>query len=443
MTKKEKENILFYPLLAVISIIYLSLFFIGPLWERGLVLGLLLGLVSLVSVVVFFISSFDPGKKRVVIILSLLFLFLFVFLDKAHNDIYRFLWDGNIQTEALNPYEQSPWQVFDSPDLAHLAQVEYWELLDFKSFIPIYGPSAELLFLFSALLYPNSLIFYKLLMFCFGLVSVFLFTKLIDCYRLDNKYLALVLLSPVFLFEASAGAHLEVVMVFFLLLSIYFFKNKNNYLLGASLAWLVLSKFYPLLLLPFFIKKSNILKTGFVFLTSSFLLVYKYYSELAWSNWLVAYEYFNANWLASPGFAMLGQFGFEYYSLLRFTLLLVLLIYLYIRKFEPAEASFYIIAAILFTSPVVFAWYFMPLLFLFPFVKANLKWAIISPAIIFPLQYILIRVEPEVNNTFIYLNNGLVTWHQALLWLPSIFLCFLLLYQYMRKRKLSDQSLRD
>ena len=83
----------------------------------------------------------QPPGGRWVLVVALLLRIPFLFSGYCSNDLYRYVWEGKIQWEGVNPYAQAP----ADPALAHLRGPDH-EHINHPELTAIYPPGAQLFF---------------------------------------------------------------------------------------------------------------------------------------------------------------------------------------------------------------------------------------------------------------------------------------------------------
>ncbi len=168
------------------------------------------------------------------------------------HDLFNYMFDARIVTKYhLNPYYYS---ALDFPD-------DLWiRFMHWTHRVYPYGPLWLLITLpLSYLGYGKfvlTLVFFKLFFVIFHLGNTYIIYKLLT--RINPKYslygVVFYALNPLVIFESLVSPHNDVVMLFFLLLTIYLVVAKRNRLLAIiSLLFSGAVKFTTLVLLPLFL----------------------------------------------------------------------------------------------------------------------------------------------------------------------------------------------
>ena len=127
---------------------YLSLHFIAPdsssLYLKTVLVSLCAGLLYLVAASITIRAEEEDALKCAGVLLIAAFAFRFTLLSLPpylSEDLYRYLWDGYVQSAGVNPYSYPP------DALSHLQGVALYEKVNYKSFPTIYPPVCQILFL--------------------------------------------------------------------------------------------------------------------------------------------------------------------------------------------------------------------------------------------------------------------------------------------------------
>jgi hypothetical protein len=196
-------------------------------------------------------------------------IFVLSFPIGLSDDIYRYVWDGNVQIAGYNPYLFSP----DAQELVHIRQ-EWWHLIN-NSHVPSpYPPFSQIVFWIlstSDLGISDSILLFRCGIVVFDLGICYILIKILKLVNKSPRRVIVYAWSPLTIFEFAGNGHNDAIAVFFMLAAIYFtFTNKSkndNVLAGVCLSIAILTKTFPLFVLPFLMKywkKSEI----FAFLTS-------------------------------------------------------------------------------------------------------------------------------------------------------------------------------
>ena len=179
-------------------------------------------------------------------------------IPNLSQDYFRFLWDGRLLAEGLNPYLNTPdqWQA-----LGQLPITQAQELLDgmgalSRKHFSNYPPLNQFFFWLSGVLSGNSILggilVLRLSCFAADLGLLWIGRKLLKQLNLPEHQIFWYFLNPFIIIELTGNLHFEGVMLFFLLASLYLL-FRGNWFWSALLMGLSFSvKLLPLLMLPVF-----------------------------------------------------------------------------------------------------------------------------------------------------------------------------------------------
>lgn len=422
------------PLLIFIS--YASLLFFEAPMKHGLIIGIVLFLVGILALVYaqYMKERMNSAILKKIIALSIVIQIILAFITFGHNDIFRYLWDGKVILAGFNPYAFSPYTLAQT----HAITLPwYWEHLFFKWSGSVYPPVLQIIFALSNLIYQDSLITLKIIFVGFNIGTLSLLYKLTP--NNNRHYLAFVALSPLFIYETIGAGHTEAVFMFLLVLSLYLYKSQKSIALGASLAALVLTKFIPLLILPFFIKKKNWLTVSLVGALTTVVLITPFIWGVPIKQLTSPLLLYSQEWTMSPGLftlvnSTINDVSTSKYLLLAITLLLLFKLWSN-KKLSIETKSAGIFLWFLVSSATVFSWYWLWILPLLPLVTTKLRNIALAGIIMFPLQSVIMYFD-VADNTIKYTDNGLIWWHQLLLWLPLAMVALYYSYQHLVNRNI-------
>ena len=162
------------------------------------------------------------------------------------SDVYRYIWDGRVQRAGINPYLHAP----ASPELAPLRDEVIYPRINRPEAPTIYPPGAQFLFAGIALVFPDSVTAMKAIMLLFDLGTILLIVRLLRGAGMDTDRVLLYAWSPLAVFELAGSAHLEALMLPFVLLALVAGAEGRPGLAGAALGTATLVKLYPAVLFP-------------------------------------------------------------------------------------------------------------------------------------------------------------------------------------------------
>lgn len=247
-----------YILLAILILV------IGYYVEREQTIVLLSIFAVMVGAMIYILKTTDEKEVDLPYYWSMLMRLLLLFAIPAlSDDVYRFIWDGRLITEFIDPYKQLPTEYLGqkidgiTPDL--------FLKLNSPEYFSIYPPFNQIFFFLSALLSPNSefwsIVILRLIIFSFEIGNVSLIRKLLRHYKLPEKYGLFYALNPMVILELTGNLHFEGIMIYFLLLALWYYEQNKLHWSAVFFGLSVATKFLPLIFLPLLIQRIGFKKT--------------------------------------------------------------------------------------------------------------------------------------------------------------------------------------
>lgn len=179
------------------------------------------------------------------------------------NDVWRYLWDGHVVLSGVNTYRYSPADIeaayeVDQAPLAELLDPSIWqevhERVSYPTYRTIYPPLTQLVFAASTLLAPASVVMWKGILLVFDMATCWLLLDLIRRRGQPAWQAAIYAWNPLVIKELVGSAHLDGLMVFFLVLSWWALERRAHGWALAALGAAILVKLTPLLLVPLYLR---------------------------------------------------------------------------------------------------------------------------------------------------------------------------------------------
>ncbi len=198
--------------------------------------------------------------------LAILYRLIYLFaLPNLSQDFYRFLWDGKLILEGMNPYLYKPSEIITNFQGIYTELYEGMGNLSQGNYTS-YPPVNQLFFAVSALLGGKSIlgsvITMRVLIIIADIGTLFFGRKLLQSLGLPKHQIFWYILNPFIIIELTGNLHFEGVMLFFLIWSLYLLQ-KGKWLFSAFLLGISVSvKLIPLMFLPllwnYFRKNDNL-----------------------------------------------------------------------------------------------------------------------------------------------------------------------------------------
>lgn len=201
--------------------------------------------------------AFSHGRVALFIILAFAAVFRAQLVNQPpylSTDVYRYVWDGRVQSEGINPYRYLP----SAEELAHLRDDQIYAYINRREFAhTIYPPAAQAIFLASYLARPSSVSGFKVAMSLFDALAALALALALARAGLDPARVVIFAWHPLVVWESAHSGHIESAAMAFLALALLAWAHDRRALAGVALALATLVKLYPALLLPLFITKRD------------------------------------------------------------------------------------------------------------------------------------------------------------------------------------------
>lgn len=224
-----------------------SIFALGLVAVDRAHISLVFGLVVFGSLC--WILCWRMGKfpLKTVVLYAILFRLSLIGLPPSlSDDAHRYVWDGLVQQNGINPYQYSPEDV-SSPELR---QDLTYDKLNSKPHVSVYPPVSQFIFLFGTLWHiPDSLLSSYLIKGIFVLAE--LLAILVLARIVSTKFVLLYAWNPVVILETAGQAHTESAALLALAFVIYLARRNHGRWASVFLAVAGWIKLLPVIFFPF------------------------------------------------------------------------------------------------------------------------------------------------------------------------------------------------
>lgn len=205
------------------------------------------------------------GKNHFWLLASIGIAFRFIFIGAIPNlsqDFYRFIWDGRLLVQGINPYVFTPQMYASNPEIG-VTVSQASELIHGMgalnaSHFSNYPPVNQFFFAIAALFSNKSIIGSVVVLHCLLLLAdigiLYFGKRLLEKLQLPPNRIFWYFLNPFIIIELTGNLHFEGVMLFFLVWGLYLLHQKNWFWAGIVIGISISVKLLPLLLLPIFLK---------------------------------------------------------------------------------------------------------------------------------------------------------------------------------------------
>lgn len=251
-----QKPLLLYFLLLLSGIVY---FWLGYQTARENFLQVILLFTFLFAVYFVTAKFFSIIYFKQLLIAGILFRIMLLFsLPNLSDDVYRFIWDGRLAANGINPFSHLPIEIMQMPPVTGITK-ELFVQLNSPHYYTVYPPVLQSVFWLAAKLFPinvfATIVFLKCLIFLVELITFFLILQLLKKLSLPKHLSLLYILNPLIITELTGNVHFEGVMIFFVLLSFLLLLKSNWQGSAIFLGLGVATKFIPVLFLPLIVNR--------------------------------------------------------------------------------------------------------------------------------------------------------------------------------------------
>lgn len=212
------------------------------------------------------ISRNEQVLPLIILGLGLRFILIFAFPNLS-DDIYRFMWDGALIQDGINPYRHLPSEIFRLASSSLEPYQSLFTQLNSPEYFTIYPPVCQMIFYSGKVIAGQSIETFsmclKVIFFLFECGSIWIIYRLVLIMNMAKGNVLLYALNPLIILELSGNLHFEAIMVFFVLLSFYLLIKNHLFYSALSLAIGIGTKLLPLIFVPLiliYLGKKNGLK---------------------------------------------------------------------------------------------------------------------------------------------------------------------------------------
>jgi len=203
------------------------------------------------GIVCFYVLTLGDQNPRFIYwifgLTALTFAILTLTRPTLSDDMYRYVWDGRVQAQGISPYRFPP----NAPELVDLRDTEIYPSINRKSVVTVYPPAAEAAYALFWRIVPDNIHWFQIVMALGALFAGGLLTGLLRDLNRSPARAFIYLGSPLLAFETAHAAHVDGLVLPFLVGALWARVRERDGLVGVLLGAATAMKFYPALLLPF------------------------------------------------------------------------------------------------------------------------------------------------------------------------------------------------
>ena len=207
-------------------------------------------------VAVWIVIRARPSRSTLLVVIAFAVLFRLGILfapPYLSDDIYRYIWDGRVQSAGINPYRYVP----SAPELAQLRDEQIYPKINRREYAPtIYPPLAEILFLLTTRI-SESVVWMKLTMLGFEVIAFWAMAQLLTLLGLPRERILIYAWHPLVIWEFAGSGHVDAIAIAFIAVAFLAWHRKADFATGFTIACATLMKLFPAVLLPALLKRGR------------------------------------------------------------------------------------------------------------------------------------------------------------------------------------------
>jgi rSAM/selenodomain-associated transferase 2 len=239
----------------VLGFLFLTLFMarLGPIGKTLFLFGTLYSVSFLVLVILFktFPNEWSIRRQIALVFFLAILCRLFFLAYPASYDVNRYIWEGYIWNKGFNPYLYAP----NHPILEPLVN-DIWYNINHKEASACYPPLVTLLFGLCAAISPTPT-FFKIVIMLFDVAAIPLLLLSAKSLRIQPSRVMFYALNPLIIVFFAGEGHVDAIQVFFVSLCLFSFIRNRERWGFLALGCAIMSKYFALIMLPFFINSKN------------------------------------------------------------------------------------------------------------------------------------------------------------------------------------------
>lgn len=195
--------------------------------------------------------SLRSSDSRSLLVLGLVFAALFrlsivFFPPYLSDDIYRYIWDGRVQSAGINPYRYIP----ADESLVQLRDEKIYPNINRRDYAhTMYPPVAEGVFLLITR-FSESVTWMKAAMVGFEAIAIWAIIQLLISFGFARQRALIYAWHPLAVWEFAGSGHLDALAIAFIALALLARRKHSETLTGVLLACATCVKLFPALLFP-------------------------------------------------------------------------------------------------------------------------------------------------------------------------------------------------
>lgn len=388
------------PLKYILAIVFAAIYVcFGYFLERSNFNHLII-LFGSAFVLYFFLifTTKDKQETDILLWISMVFRLLFIIaIPCLSDDYFRFIWDGKLFVNGINPYLFIPSDIINT-DIAKTAGLsqELYNGLNSPNYYTVYPPMNQLIFslggFFSKFGMLSGIIAIRIPILIAEFFTIKYIRKLLDSLHLPHHHVLLYALNPLVIIELSGNLHFEGMMLLCIVVGIYWLMA--NRWAGAAFWWAmaISIKLIPILFLPVLLRRLGLAKSIWFYIVTVLALAFTFLPFLdqkliehmlsSIDLYFRTFEfnasiYYVVRWLGfkSAGYNIIQQVG-PILSIITFVMVMGIYFYKNNSWQDVLKKMLFAYTIYLFLATTIHPWYVINLVLLSVFVR-NYRYAIV------------------------------------------------------------------
>lgn len=251
----KQKTFLLLTFLILSEIIYCTLYFpiVTPI--------ILFTSVSIVNSIIFIFIVTQIKRDRfhncalLFIIFGIIFRISVLFQPvTASDDIYRYIWDGKVQQNNINPYKFAP----ESKELGFLHSNIIPKYVNHPDIKTIYPPLSQYIFYISYKLFGENYYGFKFILLIFELATILFLFLTLKHLNIRPEYIAIYSICPLPIMQFMIDGHVDTAGISLLTAGLYFLVKKKYFISYLFLGFSISIKLITGMVLPYLYNKRNL-----------------------------------------------------------------------------------------------------------------------------------------------------------------------------------------
>jgi alpha-1,6-mannosyltransferase len=206
-------------------------------------------LCYIAAIIVILTQPSNRGTFWLVIAFAIGFRMMTLFaVPFSSTDIYRYVWDGIVQHAHISPYRYVPGD--SALSFLRAPHQKIFDNINRRDYArTIYPPVAQMIY-WTVTLFSPTVLAMKVGMFVFECVTASALVNLLGRLGRPRVQILLYAWCPLLVWEIGGAGHVDAAVFAFVTLALLFRYSEQPVLTGLFLGFAVMTKFYPLVLLP-------------------------------------------------------------------------------------------------------------------------------------------------------------------------------------------------